>query len=338
MPGWNLKAGKLNRDLVGEDEYWSLFNYVFSSACLKRNTYKFGLLKSIMDNLFNCIYDDSSRLYKLSYEDLFQKFTINYWNLVLKYNLRQMRPDGKSDISKIESILIGYADAHAIPDSLDFLSLNEADRKNIVQQVSLACRRNVIGALYTDMEGKLYEFDLYGDGISISEQGYNFILKYKFELEKLNYYAWAKFMEKINDDKVLIRLLDKLELSTPKRDDLSVYRELLFQEFEECNCFYCGRKLKLDGRGTHVDHFIPWSYIKDDKLWNFVLSCPNCNEKKNNKIPAEKYLEIMMKKNEHRRRNFNEVVQIDFESYNPEKFVRMWKYAQLSGMKQFVCL
>lgn len=43
MPGWNLKAGKLNIDLVGKDECWSLFNYVFSNACIKRNTYKFGL-------------------------------------------------------------------------------------------------------------------------------------------------------------------------------------------------------------------------------------------------------------------------------------------------------
>ncbi len=336
MPGWNLKSGKLNMTQVSEDEYWSLFNFVFSDACLKRNTYKYGLIKSIMDNLFNCLYDESAGVYGLSYEDIFHKFTVNYWNLVLKYHLKQMRPDGKSDVSKIESILQKFAEENEVIKDIEFSSLSEKDQQNIVKQVSAACRRNVVGALYNDMNGKLYGFDLKGDKIALSENGYNFMLKYKAELEKLNYYAWAKFMEKINADDVLVRVLDKLELATPKRDNLSLYREVLYREFEECNCFYCGRKLDIDGRGTHVDHFIPWSYIKDDKLWNFVLSCSKCNERKNNKIPSEKYLKIVIDRNERIKKTQNEVVQVDFESYSANQLRRMWKYAQLSGMKEFV--
>lgn len=335
LPGWNLKNGELNKVYVSEDEYWSLFNFVFSDSCLKRNTYKYGLIKSIMDNLFNCRFIEENLEYYLSYEDIFDKFTVNYWNLVLKYHLKQMRPDGRSDVSKIESILLKKAEENETINSLDFSSLNDIDRNSIVKQVSEACRRNVIGALYNDMDGKLYGFDLKGQGIFLSRGGYDFILKYKAELEKLNYYAWAKFMEKINDDTVLIRVLDKLELATPKREDLSIYREVLYREFEECNCFYCGKKLSFDGRGTHVDHFIPWSYVKDDKLWNFVLSCPKCNEKKNNKIPTERYLQIVLKRNEKIKAVSNDIVQVDFESYNPDQLLRMWKYAQLSGMKQF---
>lgn len=33
MPGWNLKAGVLMEEKVSEDEFWSLFNFVFSDAC-----------------------------------------------------------------------------------------------------------------------------------------------------------------------------------------------------------------------------------------------------------------------------------------------------------------
>ncbi len=87
MPGWNLKNGELQKCQISEDEYWSLFNFVFSDACMKRNTYKFGLIKSIMDNLFNCTQDDYGN-YRLSYSAIFEKFTINYWNLVLKYHLK----------------------------------------------------------------------------------------------------------------------------------------------------------------------------------------------------------------------------------------------------------
>lgn len=47
----------------------------------------------------------------------------------------------------------------------------------------------------------------------------------------------------------------------------------------------------------HVDHFIPWSFIKDDQLWNFVLACPKCNESKRDKLPSEFYLERIIERN-----------------------------------------
>ena len=68
-----------------------------------------------------------------------------------------------------------------------------------------------------------------------------------------------------------MKVLDKLDNATPRRNDLSVYQEVLYREFQEKNCFYCGKKLN---NKIHVDHFIPWSFIKTDNLWNFVLACP----------------------------------------------------------------
>ena len=51
--GWKLKSGEITEYDVSEDRIWSLFNYVFSDSSRKRNTYKFGLIKSILDNIFN---------------------------------------------------------------------------------------------------------------------------------------------------------------------------------------------------------------------------------------------------------------------------------------------
>ena len=80
-----------------------LFNFVFSDSCHKRNTYKFGLIKSILDNLFNGQNIEDGIYF--TYEQLFAKFAENYWNLIVKYDLRQMRKDSKSDLSKVEIIL-----------------------------------------------------------------------------------------------------------------------------------------------------------------------------------------------------------------------------------------
>lgn len=61
MPGWNLREGILTELRVSDDEYWSLFNFVFSDACRKTNTYKFGLIKSISDQIYD-VYNDVNGL------------------------------------------------------------------------------------------------------------------------------------------------------------------------------------------------------------------------------------------------------------------------------------
>jgi len=215
---------------------------------------------------------------------------------------------------------------------LEFESIPLSIRTELIQKITKLCKKYVLGALYQDMEGCLYEFDLRENGIFLSYDGYSFMLKYKIEIEKLNYYAWAKFLESVNNDNVLIRLLDKLELATPKRHSLQNYRYILEREFEYNNCFYCGKKL---GNKIHVDHFIPWSYVKDDKLWNFVLSCPKCNIQKNNKVPCEEFLEKMYAQNNKLLDSSSEDVQLEITSYKEDILKQMWYYAKISGIKEY---
>lgn len=324
MPGWDLKKGIINSDSIDEDEYWRLFNYLFSSRSMKRNTYKYGFLKSILDNIFNSEKIDDS--YFISYSNLFNKFTENYWNLVLRYNLKQMRKDGKSSNSKIEQILINAAIENPLFKDLEFSSISDLQKTEIISIVTKECKRYVVGALYKDFDGYLYSFDVKGNGIYLYNNAYNFILKYKPEIERLNYYSWALLLEQINDNDAIIRVLDKLELSTPKRNDLSIYRDILFKEYEQRNCFYCGRKLNST---MHVDHFIPWSFVKDDKIWNFVLTCPKCNTKKNNKLASKAYIERLKERNN--KMKLDQKLKTDFDSYRTDLLEKMWNYAYKSG-------
>lgn len=142
----------------------------------------------------------------------------------------------------------------------------------------------------------------------------------------------AKTMAYYEKKRVRELLSPKLELATPKREDLSVYREILRREFEEDTCFYCGKKLQ---KVIHVDHFIPWSFVKDDKIWNFVLSCPTCNEKKNNRVPGKDYLIRIEDRNKKIQLLNNTVIQTDFAGYSDDLIGRMWSYAKLSGIKEY---
>lgn len=336
MPGWNLKRGILTEEKVSEDEFWSLFNFVFSDACRKTNTYKFGLIKSICDQIYD-LYEQGTG-YFLSYGKLFSKFAENYWNLVNKYHLKQMSYNGKSEYSKIEIILMNAIEDNSIPENLVFQAIEEENRKKISEEVTIECKKCVIGALYNDFEGKLYAFDLKGEGIFLSHEAYNFISKYKMEIEKLNYYSWARFLEKVNDDDALVRVLEKLDLATPQRKDLSMYRDILYKEFQQNRCFYCGNPLN---KNIHVDHFIPWTFVKNDNLWNFVLACPKCNIQKSNKLPATDYLIKIESRNDSmlhlasmKSRGKYEILEREFSSYNDGILRRMWTYAKMSGIKE----
>ncbi len=267
-----------------------------------------------------------------TYEQLFARFAENYWNLVTKYHLRQMRPDGKSVFSKVELIIKEIADKDEIYGRLEFSSLDPSQRSWIISNVTAQCRKYVVGALWADFNGVIYAFDLKGQGLLLSHRVHEFFLKYKPELEKLNYYAWARFLERVNADSAVNCVLDKLDSATPRRSDLTVYRQILRQEFEENTCFYCGKKL---GRSAHVDHFIPWSYVKDDKLWNFVLSCPTCNTRKNNKLPLTSSLLKIQSRNRVMMQSPDVLVQQDFAFYSDDLLDKMWHYAKLSGLKNF---
>lgn len=330
MAGWDLKNGSITEYSVSEDRIWSLFNYVFSDSSRKRNTYKFGLIKSLLDNVFNGQTKEQGIQY--TYEELFSRFAENYWNLVIKYDLRQMRKDGKSIYSKVESILMSAITENPTLALLEFESIDEKTKAVIIRRVTTECKKCVVGALYDDFDGIIYSFDLKGQGITLNYCVYEFMLKYKAELERLNYYSWARFLEQINDDNALVRVIDKLELSTPRRENLSVYREILRREFEEDTCFYCGKKLHKD---IQVDHFIPWSFVKDDKIWNFVLSCPTCNIKKNNRVPNKDYLIKIEKRNHEIQLLPNTLIQTEFEGYTDDLIKRMWSYAKLSGIKEY---
>lgn len=334
MPaGWELISGNLTKNNIDFDSLWNRFNYVFSDACPKTSTYKFGFIKAILDNLLNATPTDMGM--EIDFWDLFTKFAENYWNLITKYNLRQLRINHASStnpISKLEQCFIRALENEPTTANLEFDDLSAPDRTRIIDQVKRDCSKNVIGALYKDFNGELYGFDKAASCIWLHNGAYQFLWSHKQEIENLNYYAWAKFLERINDDSTSTKLLDKLEASTPKRQDLSPYRDILRGEFETCTCFYCGKKLR---NTPHVDHVIPWSFIKSDHLWNFVLACPTCNIKKKDQLPTRQKLSAVVTRNTALESLENPIVQVEFKGYNENLLWQLWDYGYRRGLKVY---
>ncbi len=289
--GYLLKEAEYVDRPLSDDEMWSAFAYLFSSKSVNDTSYKFGFLKSILDNLYNT---DSKLV--LTFDQLFSKFAEIYWNLVLKHHIRQKKPGKLNRRSELENALLYGKEKYDILDDIPFESLSEEMRIDICHKVKMKCKENVVGALYVDLGGLLYSFSKKGEWIRINPRMYEFVCKHKVAIEKLNYYEWAKFLERVNEDSAIDHLLSKIDESTLRtRSSLAYYRDILFREFES-NCFYCGKPVTK--RSVEVDHFIPWSFIKDDQIWNFVLACPECNNKKRDKLAQVDYLNKISERNE----------------------------------------
>lgn len=291
MAGYYLAEGIYENRTLSDDEMWSAFSNMFSSQSKNSSSYKFGFLKAIMDNLYNV-----DQNLKLTFDQLFGTFTEVYWNLVLKYGIRQQPVSQRSNGTYLEQVLNETATRYSMTADITFESISDGAKITVCKKVKSKCKLNVVGALFADTKGLFYSFSRREEWLQINPQMYEFICKHKLAIEKLNYYEWAKYLEKINDDSVMDHLLTKIDWSS-KRENLSAYRRLLFEEFENKYCFYCNKKLSNNGQKVHVDHFVPRSFIKDDKMWNLVLSCPSCNLKKNDKLASIIYLEKLLDRN-----------------------------------------
>ena len=326
--GYEQKCGKIRKFFANEVELWERFNYVFSDSCRKTSTYKYAFIKAILDNLLSA--QPSTNGLELSYGLLFSKFTENYWNIVIKHNLKQMRNNGTSKITKLEKIFYSVSDKSAVTSKIDFECLSDSDRNKIINEVTKECKRYVVGALYEDFNGILYGFNIFDDGIWINPVAYEFMLKYKMEIEKFNYYSWARFMERIKENECSKQILINLDKSTPRRKNLNIYRQILHEEYEQNNCFYCGAKLN---KKMHVDHAIPWAFVKTDNLWNFVLACPKCNAKKNNLLPDRTKMSLIVSRNEVFLQSQNVFVKDQCSGYSADLIWSLWGYAKMSGFR-----
>ena len=227
--GYLLKEGTYIDKPLSDDEMWSAFAYLFSSKSVNDTSYKFGFLKSILDNLYNV--DDKL---VLTFDQLFSKFAEIYWNLVLKHHIRQKNPGKLNRRSELENELYDGKEKYGILEDIPFESLSDEMRIDICHRVKMKCKNNVVGALFADLGELFYSFSKSGEWIQINPRMYKFVCDHKVAIEKLNYYEWAKFLEKVNDDSAVDHLLSKIDESTMRtRSGL----EIFFSENLRINVF-----------------------------------------------------------------------------------------------------
>ena len=286
---YELKEGNFDpRQVLTEDDLRSIFSIIYSSRSKKTTSYKYALINAILCNLANI-----DCALSLSFNTVFYTFAESCWNIIVNFKIKPARVEKSA---KIYSIIDECSKKLDVNEAIPFDSLSSDNIKTVVKAVESDAKKYVIGALFGDSQGTFYSFSKKEKVIRLNPVVYQYLLKNKPLIEKVNYLEWTRFLlEKELDVVSPKNIIDALTLST-KRSDLSSFQKILYETFNEHKCFYCGKELK--NNEVHVDHFIPWSFIKDDRLWNFVISCPHCNESKSDKLASTELLHRLVKRNE----------------------------------------
>lgn len=331
------------------DELLQRFQHFFITEGKKTATYKFALLKSILDNLVNVdIKVNKENRVVISFEALASKFAESYWNIVAIHHLKQGNMANGKTVAIEQGIYKIISELNVESDIPRFENLNIIYKKKLEAYTKNNCFKYVLGALCGDFEGLLYEFDKPKKYFALSLRAYKFLWNHKTFIEECNYYCWAKYLENCNPSENTESILTKLETSVPERTSLGIYKRL-FAYYNYNICFYCGKLLKRDEESYDVDHFIPWSFIKEDKLWNLVPSCKTCNQKIKRAFlaPYDK-LEVIVNRNDHlitaidrdldlnaQNRGLIIKAKNDFYSYRDGLLKDLYGYAQKCGYQSF---
>lgn len=67
--------------------------------------------------------------------------------------------------------------------------------------------------------------------------------------------------------------------------------QMAMAQIGECRCIYTGEV--VEPHGFSLDHFLPWSFVAHDLLWNIIPTSPNVNSAKSDQLPAlDRYFDL----------------------------------------------
>ncbi|UTR10184.1 HNH endonuclease [Evansella sp. LMS18] len=317
-----LKVGELKEPYLTDEEIWRTFTIVLSNKSVKSSTYKYALIKSLIENLYQ-----ANDQFELTYDQLAYSFTKIYWNLIVHHDLIRQNT-GKN--ARVVTIIKDIQTKYAIPSEFSFDKIDPGIQVKLVSKVKSVMKINVYGALYGDTRGRFYAFNHQQEYFQLNPTVYTFMLNYQRLIVNLTNYHMASMIEDLNEVPSVNYLLGKVE-SIAKRSSLRSYEKILLNYFEAC-CFYCGKALSDQKRETHVDHFIPWSFVQSDNLWNLVLSCNRCNSSKSDKLPEKLFLEYLIERNhELNTKHDNEDVSSLMTNYKDNKIIMLYDYSIKNG-------
>lgn len=129
-------------------------------------------------------------------------------------------------------------------------------------------------------EKVIYKFS--EDRIILNPIWVNYFQRHQAILRGFINWHLIKFLQKNNSN--VIGLSEKL--NKPIQRDLKLANTFWKEYLKETKvtCIYSEQELTL--QNWSLDHFLPWSFVAHDQLWNIIPTTKNANSAKNNWLPS----------------------------------------------------
>lgn len=133
-------------------------------------------------------------------------------------------------------------------------------------------------------------YAIFDKTILINNLWVDYLISYAAILKDFSFWNLAIFLQKRNPNvpdipSKLVRPLQRTPLTRQRR-----FWDRFIQTKGQIQCIYTGANLTVGD--YDLDHFIPWSFVVHDLLWNLIPSDSSVNSSKSNCIPSlERYLE-----------------------------------------------
>jgi len=105
-------------------------------------------------------------------------------------------------------------------------------------------------------------------------------------------WKWLNYMQSKNIN--IPNIVSKLFIPQ-QRNSLSKQTQYwkLILNHQQLKCIYS--QVELDKNSISLDHYLPWSFVAHDQLWNLIPTTPSVNSSKSNNIPAGQYFNDFVK-------------------------------------------
>lgn len=166
--------------------------------------------------------------------------------------------------------------------------------KSELKEVKDKSKNKLIGQLSQNTSYAVYRI-IDGSKIVIN-QGWDHYLKNNYRIIKSwIYYKLIMFLQKKNPNVPAIAF----KLEAPVKRDLSkaqkLWKGIILEK--QVNDIYTGNNFNSENYKKFgvlsIDHFIPWSFVLHDKMWNLVPTFKNINSSKSdNLLTYDKYIDL----------------------------------------------
>jgi len=141
---------------------------------------------------------------------------------------------------------------------------------------------------YSEDNAPPYRFNKEEDAIIIQPQWKDYFVMHMKILNGFTLWNILTYLRKQNPNVPNIQT----KLFPPQKRDFKYaarFWNLYFDTRDQVDCIFSG--FPVTGINYTIDHFVPWSFITHDQLWNLLPIPKEVNSAKSDRLPARKYLD-----------------------------------------------